>query len=103
MTAKLFGEPLTAADTYVFPRAVNGHRQTISLSGIFGASTATIGFLSPAGNFVSFKASVGGAAVTALTDEEWVVEMPVSRILAVQVTGTPGAGGLVFNIAPSHT
>lgn len=103
MQAKLFGAPLTTADTYVFPQISNGHRQTLSLSGIFGAATATIGFMSPAGNFVSFKASIGGAPVTALTDEEWVVELPVSRILAVQIAGTPGAGGLVLNIAPSHT
>jgi uncharacterized membrane protein len=103
MQAKLFGEPLTDADTYVFPRISNGHRQTMSVSGIFGAATATIGFLSPAGNFVSFKDSVGGSAVTALTDEEWVVELPVSRILAVQVVGMPGLGGLTLNIAPSHT
>lgn len=82
---------MSANDTYVFPQVDGERRRIINLSGAFGGATATIGYLDPGGAFVAFKASTGGAAVTATTAEGWVVETPTSGQFAVLIASATGA------------
>jgi len=85
-----FASPMKTTDVFAFPNMSGERRRILNLFGTFGGATATIGYLDPAGAFVSFKASVGGAAVTATASESWVFETPTSGRFTVSIAGATG-------------
>src|SRR6187431_934793 len=96
-----FGAPMTASDTFVFLHVGVSRRLIIELSGEFGGATGTLGYLSPSGNFVSFKQGDGVTPIALTSDDGVIIEVPKSGNLAVLLEGAGGSTNVKFTNSPA--
>lgn len=83
-----FETPITEDGDFTFPAVTPGSKNILELSGDFGGGTATIGYISPTGNFIAYKISTGGDDVTTDEEESWILNAPSSGRYAISLSGS---------------
>jgi len=89
MTAANFRSPITADETYVFPR-VDAHSGVFQVTLTSGSGTITPGYDDGAGNFVPLRDS-NGTIITTTASAAWSLIMPISGQLALTLASSSSA------------
>lgn len=83
-----FETPITDNGEWLFPAVTPGSKNILELSGDFDGGTATVGYLSPSGNFIAYKVSTGGTDVTTTEEESWTVNAPSSGRFMISLSSS---------------
>jgi hypothetical protein len=88
---------ITSNNTYTLDAPFTGSDYVMYVSGTFGSCTATVGYVDGSDVFAPFRDS-SGTILTMTSSSLHFVVSPLSKKLAVQITGSTGTTSVKFQL-----